>query len=190
MISIRQPVADRIGRLCESAAEDPFSYKEVGATQANLPTDYNVDRYSGVIGEGPSGFRAARAAIQGWTPFRLPWMKVIAGGAPQGGLVVAVIVHLVGLWWTNLSRVIYTIDEPRRFGFAYGTLRHHAESGEERFLVELDETTGRVTYSVLAFSRPRHILARLGYPLSRAAQRRFGTETVRAMRDEVARLDV
>lgn len=83
------------------------------------------------------------------------------------------VVHLVGLWWINVSRVIYTLEETDRFAFAYGTLGYHAETGEERFQVQRDPDSGDVTYSILAFSRPRHILARLGYPLSRAAQRLF-----------------
>jgi uncharacterized protein (UPF0548 family) len=68
-----------------------------------------------------------------------------------------------------------------RFGFAYGTLPGHAESGEERFLVEWDRTGDAVRYDVLAFSRPRHPLARLGYPLTRRAQRRFARDSAAAM---------
>ena len=87
--------------------------------------------------------------------------------------------HL-GLWWLNATRIVYTIDEPRRFGFAYGTLPRHAEKGEERFLVEhLDDDT--VWYDVLAYSRPRHILARIGYPLARRYQKRFGRESKASM---------
>ncbi len=52
----------------------------------------------------------------------------------------------------------------RRFGFAYGTLPDHAGSGEELFLIEWDRGEGSVWYDVLAFSRPGHILDRLGYP--------------------------
>lgn len=172
----------------QTLSEAPYSYAEVGSTRGALPSGYNVDRYSGVVGEGWPGFEAAKAAIRSWTPFRLSWMRVVAQGEPRPGCLVAVVARVVGLWWTNVSRVVYVIDEPGRFGFAYGTLPCHAERGEERFLVELDPVTGAVTYSVLAFSRPRHVLAKLGYPLSRAAQRRFGAETVGAMRNEVSTL--
>jgi uncharacterized protein (UPF0548 family) len=70
--------------------------------------------------------------------------------------------------------------------FAYGTLPGHAESGEERFLVEWDRTTDAVHYDILAFSRPRHPLARLGYPLTRRVQRRFARDSATAMRRAVA----
>jgi uncharacterized protein (UPF0548 family) len=86
-----------------------------------------------------------------------------------------------GLWWLNACRVVYVVEEADRFGFAYGTLPDHAGSGEERFLVEWDQATGLVWYDVLAFSRPRHVLARLGYPWTRRVQKRFGRDSAAAM---------
>ena len=56
------------------------------------------------------------------------------------------------------------IDEglrEKKFGFAYGTLPDHAGSGEERFLVEMDDEE-IVWYDILAFSRPNRVLARIG----------------------------
>jgi len=69
----------------------------------------------------------------------------------------------------------------QRFGFTYGTLPDHAGSGEERFLIEWDREEGSVWYDILAFSRPRHLLARLGYPWVRRVQKRFGWESAAAM---------
>jgi uncharacterized protein (UPF0548 family) len=68
----------------------------------------------------------------------------------------------------------------RRCGFAYGTLPHHVERGEERFSVEWhpDDT---VWYDVRAFSRPRYWPVRLAFPLARWLQRRFVTESKAAM---------
>jgi uncharacterized protein (UPF0548 family) len=68
-----------------------------------------------------------------------------------------------------------------KFGFAYGTLPEHAESGEERFLIEWDRGENSVWYDILAFSRPRHWLARLGYPLTRRLQARFRRDSAAAM---------
>ena len=50
-------------------------------------------------------------------------------------------------------RVVYLVDEPKRKGFAYGTLAGHPETGEEAFVVELKED-GSVWLTVRAFSRP------------------------------------
>ena len=53
--------------------------------------------------------------------------------------------RVLGMWTLNAARVVFVIDEPGRFGFAYGTLPRHVESGEERFLVERD-AAGEVYY--------------------------------------------
>ena len=68
-----------------------------------------------------------------------------------------------------------------KFGFAYGTLPGHVESGEERFLIEWDRETDKVWYDILAFSRPNHFLTRLGYPLVRRTQKRFGRDSAASM---------
>jgi len=57
----------------------------------------------------------------------------------------------------------------------------HVESGEERLLIERDTTDGSVWYDILAFSRPRHILAHLGYPWVRRLQNRFREDSGAAM---------
>ena len=76
------------------------------------------------------------------------------------------------------------IDEAgavRRYGFAFGTLPGHMEQGEERFTVEWNHEDDSVHYDVLAFSRPNHPLAWLGFPLARALQRRFARDSKGAM---------
>ena len=190
MISFRLPDADRMARLLEAHSEAPFSYPDVGATQGVIPPRYNVDRSAAVIGKGNAAFESAKQAIRNWAPFRLPWIRVFPQAAPRKGVVAAVVARLFGFWWTNISRVVYTIDEPNAFGFAYGTLQFHAEIGEELFLVERSPESEEVTYRILAFSRPRHPLARIGYPLSRAAQRRFRTDSIETMRNVASRQDV
>lgn len=177
MVSLSRPASEQIVALLDELREAPFSYREVGATRALpevLPAGYDVDRTELVLGRGAGVWDAAKAGIADWAPFHLPWIHVQAERPPAPGVLAVVMVKVLGVWWTNVSRVVYTIDEAHRFGFAYGTLAHHAESGEERFLVERAPETGQVTYRIVAFSRPQHPLARLGYPLVRLAQRRFG----------------
>jgi uncharacterized protein (UPF0548 family) len=81
------------------------------------------------------------------------------------------------------ARIVYQLEDGqpiRRFGFAYGTLPGHIERGEERFSIEwLPDDT--VWYDIRAFSRPRHWLVRLGYPLARRLQRRFVRDSQSAM---------
>lgn len=51
------------------------------------------------------------------------------------------------------ARVVYVIDEPKRRGFAYGTLAGHPERGEEAFIVHQTDD-GSVWLTISAFSRP------------------------------------
>jgi len=68
-----------------------------------------------------------------------------------------------------------------RFGFGLGTLPGHAAAGEERFLLEIDPSTGVVRYDVQAISRPEVWLARLGRPAMPLVQRRFQRESMAAL---------
>ena len=135
---------------------------------------------------GQETFEAGKAAIRQWNMFPHSWTKVYPGNAPIAvGQQVAVLFRLMGLWWWNSSEIVYTIDEPRRFGFAYGTLPGHVERGEELFLVEMD-TNERVWYCIKAFSQPAHMLVRLAYPFARLSQRRFVRESMQQMYRHVA----
>ena len=96
------------------------------------------------------------------------------------GNPAVMVTRTCGLWSANVTRIIYVVDQEDAFGFAYGTLPHHAESGEERFLVERTPD-GSVFYDILAFSRPAHPIVRLFKPLARALQRRFVRDSMAAM---------
>ena len=85
----------------------------------------------------------------------------------------------------NGARVVYTVgaaDGSARFGFAYGTLTNHAESGEELFEVFVDARSADVMYRIRAVSRPQTILARTGGPFVRALQAHFRRDSVVAMK--------
>jgi uncharacterized protein (UPF0548 family) len=93
------------------------------------------------------------------------------------GADVAILMRHFGFYSLNACRIVYVVDEDgrvKRFGFAHGTLMKHAERGEERFMVEWNRDEDQVWYDILAFSRSREMLARLGYPLSRSLQRKSG----------------
>jgi uncharacterized protein (UPF0548 family) len=97
---------------------------------------------------------------------------------------VLILVRVAGFWWPNAARVVYVIDEDgpiARFGFANGTLPGHLLRGEERFLVEWDRREGSVWFDIHAFSRPSSLLARLGRPIVRRCQKRFGREASATM---------
>lgn len=93
------------------------------------------------------------------------------------GTEVAVLFRAVFLWSLNAARIVYVVDETSaagsRFGFAYGTLLAHVEEGEELFQVEHLAQDDSVWYELIAFSKPRHPLARLAYLYARREQARF-----------------
>jgi uncharacterized protein (UPF0548 family) len=67
------------------------------------------------------------------------------------------------------ARVVYVIDEPKRKGFAYGTLKGHPEDGEEAFIVDQTED-GSVWLEIRAFSRPANRGWWLVFPVLRLTQ--------------------
>jgi uncharacterized protein (UPF0548 family) len=190
MPSLRKPSAERLREFLTAQSRLDLTYPAVGATAAVPPAGHVVDRTRVKLGEGARTFAAARAALGRWEHFRLGWAETWPPDVPiQAGQVVAVIARLCGLWWLNACRIVYVVDEEgpvKRYGFAYGTLPGHAESGEERFTVEWRPQDDAVWYDILAFSRPRHVLARLGYPWARRVQKRFAGDSAAAMRRAVA----
>ena len=189
MPMFRKPSRDTVRDFLTAQSDRDFTYALVGATAGEPPAGYVVDRTRVRLGEGEEAFLAARAALSRWEHFRLGWVEAVPlSDAIQSGTCVAVVARVLGLWWLNACRIVYVIDETGpvcRFGFAYGTLPGHAESGEERFLIEWDRATESVWYDIVAFSRPNHPLARLGYPLTRRTQKRFARDSAAAMKRSV-----
>ena len=185
MLSLQKPSAASIQRFVAKQTKLPYTYSAVGATARTLPTGFVVDRTRIKLGEGEPVFRSAIAAIQRWEHFHLGWVEAWPPDTPiKPGEVVAVMGRAIGLWWLNACRIIYVVDESEpicKFGFAYGTLPGHVESGEERFLIEWNLHDNSVWYDIVAFSRPNHLLARLGYPVVRRMQKRFGRDSAVSM---------
>jgi len=190
MLSLRKPSVEKVRAYLAAQAQLAYTYAGVGATAHQPPMGYVVDRTRVQLGVGEAVFRAARAALERWDQFRLGWVEAGPADTPiRPEQVVAVAARTQGVWCLNVCRIVYVIDEagpPRRFGFAYGTLPGHVESGEERFLIEW-QADDSVWYDILAFSRPRHPLARVGYPYIRRLQKRFGRESAAALAAAVAR---
>jgi uncharacterized protein (UPF0548 family) len=189
LFRLSRPSQQDILRFISLQKDSPFSYSEVGASSRTPPKGYNLDRNSIQLGRGEARWKRAVETIRGWKMFNLPWIQLYPPNAPiQVGTEVVVVVKHFGFYSMNACRIVYIVQEEnlvKRFGFAYGTLVGHAESGEERFTVEWHEADNKISYDILAFSRPRALLARLGHPLSRSLQRRFAKDSMSAMFDAV-----
>lgn len=194
MFLFREPgTADVRDYLNDRTLAD-FNYREVGASNGRRPQGYNIDRHRIELGRGLETFERARKGIRDWRQFGLLWVRLCWPFKKiQVGVSVAVLAQHFGFWSMNSARISYAIDEPRRFGFGYGTVSDHMMHGEERFLVEWRDDDS-VWYEISSFSRPGHWLLWTFYPFMRQRQRRFARESCHAMAavaagDNVTRLN-
>ncbi|MDP6468693.1 MAG: DUF1990 domain-containing protein, partial [Pirellulaceae bacterium] len=166
MLLLHRPSEAEIIQHLLAQQDAPFSYLDVGASNRELPTGFNVDHHRARLGVGESAFERARIALTQWKMYPSPFVELYFSDRPLiRGTIVAAMINVGPIWSLNPCRIIHTIDDEmpagvRRFGFAVGTLTDHAECGEERFLVEWHRRDDSVWYDLLAFSRPRHLLAR------------------------------
>jgi uncharacterized protein (UPF0548 family) len=201
MFLLSQPSEADIRQFISSQQDLPFSYPQAGATKNQPgigerdpggpgsprgPKGYTIDHNRTKLGDGEQTFQRAVAALRSWKQFDLGWVSVVPPGKPlEAGTTVAVRAKTFGFWSLNAARIVYVIDEElegiARFGFAYGTLPDHVERGEERFMVERQKD-GSVWYDIFAFSRPKHPLVRLSFPITRLLQKRFARDSLEVMR--------
>ncbi len=186
MFRLTAPSDEEINGFISQQQLSRYSYPDVGASASTPPSQYTVDQNRVLLGTGEAAWKVAVDSIREWQMFNLSWVRLCWPTAPiQVGTDVAVLVHHLGFYSLNACRIVHVVeeDEPvKRFGFAYGTLLDHAESGEERFTVEWNQETDDVWYAILAFSRPNKFAAKLGYPLTRSLQRKFAEDSKAAMR--------
>ncbi len=186
MFFFTRPDKPTIQSFIESQSSLDVTYAGIGSTQGTPPSGYVVDHTRVKLGEGEAAFQTAQAALRNWAHFQLGWVEPCRPDTPiQPHQTVAVLARVLGLWSLNACRIIYVVQEQRKFGFAYGTLPDHVESGEERFTVEWDQEDDSVWYDILAFSHPNHFLTRIAYPLTRRLQKRFARDSVAAMKRAV-----
>jgi len=189
MMTLSRPGDDDVRRWLEGMNTVPLSYSPVGLTKSlpdgDVPSGFVIDHNRVRLGLGLAAFERARAAVRRWEMFHLGWVHLCWPSTPiVANTTVAVLIRQFGVWLSNACRIVYLVEQTgdlHRFGFAYGTLPDHAESGEERFTVEWNRSDDSVWYDLLAVSRPNHLLARLGYPYARRLQRRFASDSLRAM---------
>ena len=151
-----------------------LTYPEVGTTATGEKFAHydNDDNYI-ILGKGAKVWEKAKVALRNWQQFPLPWTKIYPNTRElKEGEVVVVMFRLMGIWWRNSAKIVYTFNESNRFGFAYGTLPGHIEMGEEVFWIERNKEEV-VSYHIKAFSTPRFWLAKIAYPIARMYQRKF-----------------
>lgn len=189
MFYFHRPDETDVARFLTDASRQALSYPYVGLSLTSAPAGWFVDHTRRKIGSGRRDFEAARSAVREWKMFDLGWLTICGGSPPAVGQNVSVLAEHFRFWSLNACRVIYLIgedegeldsslDENRRYGFAYGTLESHCERGEERFLIEWQNEDDGVYMDIFAFSLPANPLVFAGLPIARVLQRKFAREAI------------
>lgn len=185
MFLLTKPDRERIRQFLSSQKDQPFSYSVADIAARESPRGYTFDHQRIKLGEGEDSFRRAVEAVKRWEMFNIGWLRLCWPDAPiEIGATVAVLADLRCFWSLNACRIARVFDEDgevRRYGFAYGTLPDHVERGQESFIVEWSNTDDSVWYELSAYSRPNQLLSKLGYPVTRALQKRFARDSMQAM---------
>lgn len=186
MFFLRRPGPETIERFLIESRALPMSYGPVGIVRSGACR--SLDDASFVIGRGRADFECARTALAAWKQFDLSWVELYPRRSPiDVGAVVAVVINHLGFWSVNGCRVAYHADaNGDGFGYAYGTLPNHAESGEELFEVFIDPRTDDVIYRIRATSAPQALLTWIGQPIVRVLQARFRRDSAEALRRAIA----
>jgi uncharacterized protein (UPF0548 family) len=189
MFRLQRPDVLFLEQFRERLRTLPLSYAEAGCSRGASPDGYVVDNYRVQLGSGAAVFERARQALRDWRMLRLGWVEPCwPDTVVKEGALVGTLARVFGLWTVNVCRIVYVVEEDGpvvRYGFGYGTLPGHVESGEERFLVEWHRADDSVWYDIRPVSKAGRWLTRLAYPLTRRLQRRFGRDSQRAMVEAV-----
>jgi uncharacterized protein (UPF0548 family) len=183
---LRRPDDKHLSHFLARERTSPLTYTEVGATfDPQLPAGYHHVRAATELGAGDDTWARAQDGIRTWAAHRGAGMTVVPADAPiTEGTTVAVLTSLGPLHVLSACRIIRVVDEPDRFGFAYGTLPSHPEEGEEHFVVTR-APDGGVRFEVVAFSRHHDLLTKLGGPIPRRFQARATQQYLEGMRHHV-----
>ncbi|MGK2950208.1 MAG: DUF1990 family protein [Acidimicrobiales bacterium] len=177
---------DELDALLTTARSAALSYDHPASTLATGAAPGVADRT--FTREVDGTLAVATASLRRWAPHGGIRGRIHpAGSALAEGDTLLVVAPFGPFEMAVPDRIVAVVDEPQRFGFAYGTLAGHAEAGEELFLAE-QTSPGHLRLTVRVQARPATLLARLGTPLvtllQRAAARRYLAAWAAAMGTE------
>jgi uncharacterized protein (UPF0548 family) len=184
MFLMRRPSTAAIARFLDRSHNLPLSYGPTGIVKGASDV-HRFDEQIVTIGRGEADFERARNALASWKHFDIGWVEAFPRQTSiDAGTDVAVLIRHLGFWSLNGARVLYHVggrDGRAAFGFAYGTLTNHAESGEELFEVFVDDVSGDVRYRIRAVSWPQSAVTWISQPIVRLLQARFRRDSAAAM---------
>ena len=182
-VALRQD-RTKLDAALAAAERSLYTYGHLGSTLTGTPRAGRKGA-SLELGAGEAAFDAARRGLQHWSAHRGIHAVIHPPDAPIAvGTTELVALRLGPVEVVVPTRVVEVIDEPRRYGFAYGTLEGHVERGEEGFLVEWrddDRVVGEVRVDAVGATK----LARMAEPVLGVGQRLAMRGYLRGMRRPV-----
>jgi uncharacterized protein (UPF0548 family) len=167
-VHLRRPSDDDLARLLARCKGDVLTYAPAGCTlDGTAPVSLTRREWSTTFGSGHD-FALAVDALSHWKVQEHAGLVVRSDGPMAVGTNVAMSAGLPIGFIDVTCRVVAVVDEPDRFGFAYGTLSVHPERGEEAFIVSRSAEGFR--FDVTAVSRPASRLVRIASPVAHRLQ--------------------
>jgi len=160
-------------------AVNAVTYAEVGATRYDeLPSGYRNLRHRARLGTGTGVFTAAADAVFTWRMHRAVGLRP-RSSSPRA-VTGATVTSRVGPLAVPCVVVWDATDGTCR-GFGYGTLPGHPFTGEEAFVVSLEDRA-EVWFTMTSFSRPVSWYARAAGRVAPLFQRWFARRCAAALR--------
>ena len=168
-VRLRQATSADLAILLERCRSDALTYEPAGCSLGSMTPSGLKRRHWTTTLSGPEAFERAAGAIRSWKVHKGAGLAIAADGPIAVGTNVAFGAPLPLGFIDGTCRIIAVVDEPDRFGFAYGTLSVHPERGEEAFLV-VRGADGHVRFDIEGVSRPAQPIARLLPPVANRLQ--------------------
>jgi uncharacterized protein (UPF0548 family) len=177
---LRRATPPELAALLERCSSDALSYESVGISIGHdpLPPGFHRRAWSTTI-VGADAFERGCAALRSWAVHRCAGFQVATDGGIVVGSNVALSAPLPIGFIDATCRIVALIDDPDRYGFAYGTLPVHPELGEECFTITRD--SGDTRFDIVAASVAVNRLARLVPPAANRLQDRAARQYLKAM---------
>jgi len=184
MLSLRPLIPTQIEALLEEARRASPTYEEIGASLEDvLPKGFHHVRMELRIGDDDA-FERAVTGLRTWVAHQGAGLRIYPNDPVVPDATVIALTSMGPMHIAAPCRIVAVFKESDRFGFSYGTLPGHPESGEESFILE--RRGGASHFTVRAFSKPVDPLARLAGPIGRVTQRSVTRHYLIALRRFVA----
>lgn len=189
-IRVGRPTERELNDLLTAAAAGDVTYDHLGSTvDPGRWPERPSHQERVLLGRGRQSFEAAGAGLRRWVCHRGIGAAVHPVDAVlRTGESLLVILRVGPVRIVVPNRIVAVVDEPARFGFAYGTLPGHHERGEEAFLVDIDPdgaVWGTVRVDAVPATAPARVLAPAVGSFQRVAVHRYLGALARSTREPV-----